>query len=443
VAEPTYEVQVGDVRARLAEMADESVHAVVTSPPYWGLREYGTEPQWWGGDLGCAHSDAVVHPGRKLTGGTGKSTLGAGSGGNRISMEFQTKSQESQGFIGADTLTCSDCGAWCGELGQEPHPDKFVDNLVEVFEHVRRVLRSDGVCFLNMDDTYLANRTYQVPSTKAGEVSNGRGMVVPEGLKAKELALVPQRLAIALQRAGWYVRSEVVWDKPDAMPESVTDRPTRTHETILMLTKMGSYFWDQEAVKEPLRDGNDWALDGGWRMLRNMRGVWSVTTDNYSEAHFATMSKEVAERAIRASTSERGVCGDCGAPVVRQVERRSVERHELPREHPEYRPARYSTQNGGADPYEGQGQRFTFTRTVGWQRSCSCDRGFIPAMVLDPFGGAATTLLVARRLNRSSVGIELSPEFAEQARRRMATWWKDVTAPRASKSEGQLVLTDA
>lgn len=403
--EPQVEVLEGDARARLRELPSDFVHAVVTSPPFWKLRDYGTPPQTW-----------------------------------------------------AD--------GWVGELGQEPHPDQFVEHLVEVFEEVRRVLRPDGVAFVDMDDTYCANRTYQVPSTKAGDVGNASGMRVPEGLKPKELALVPQRLALALQRAGWWVRCDGIWNPTNAMTESVTDRPSRAHEYIFMLTKSQSYFWDQEAVREPFSSETRMDVerssyppgssshvgvdgervkksDGGLPLNlagRNCRSVWTMPTESYPGAHYAVMAKSVAEKCILAATSEKGACERCGAAVVRIVERESIDRNELPPDHAEWRPGRYDSGKAGDPQSPGAGQRYVRTRTVGWRMPCECDSGTTPCVVLDPFGGAMTTALVAKRLGRSSIAIELSDEAVALGNERLETWWKDVTPLRGTVHDDQMKM---
>jgi DNA modification methylase len=421
--EPTFDLRIGEVREQLRALPENSVHAVVTSPPYWNLREYGTPPQWWGVSAVCASDE-------------------------------QHRLQ--------DDGHCHRCGGWYGELGQEPTPQEFAAHLVEVFREVRRVLRPDGVCFVNMGDSYAANRSYQVPSTKAGEVGNGKASKVPPGLKPKDLCLVPQRLAIALQDDGWWVRADVVWWKPNAMPESVEDRPARDHENVLMLTKSERYFYDRVAVMEastanPDRQGGTRRGSADWghtrdtngnnglaqklpTMMRNLRSVWAINTESYPGAHFAVMAKKVAERCVLAATSEKGCCAKCGAPIARVVETTSLDRNELPPDHPEWRPSRYDDGKAGDPQSPGAGQRYSEAKTVGWQATCACADETVPCTVLDPFLGSGTTAVVARRLGRNSVGVELGDEFAELARERMESWWKDVTPSRREVPDDQLAL---
>lgn len=346
----------GDVRDRLKQLPDNSVHCVVTSPPYWGLRDYGV----------------------------------------------------------------------AGQIGLEPSLPEFLTTMVEVFEEVRRVLRPDGTCWVNMGDSYAtsggAPTTIESANAPAGWTNRAQNSrVKPSGsLKPKDLCMVPHRLAIALQDAGWWVRNDIVWSKPNPMPESVRDRCTKSHEYIFLLTKSEKYFYDREAIKEqavgdpndPINrfDTKDYEVPGqkpqkrlsrgvgfghgtdaaqrnrgrikapgnvnpskgqaayesgdekhrtkagllayaqacveGLPAMRNRRSVWTIATQPFAEAHFATFPEELAETCIKA-----------GCPV------------------------------GGT--------------------------------VLDPFFGAGTTGVVADRLQRNCIGIELNPEYAAIAKRRI------------------------
>ncbi|OJT96811.1 MAG: site-specific DNA-methyltransferase [Rhizobium sp. 63-7] len=286
-------------------MEPQSVHCCVTSPPYFGLRDYGVD----------------------------------------------------------------------GQLGLEATPDEFVEAMVAVFREVRRVLRDDGTLWLNLGDSYAANRSYQVPSTKGGQKhgpgqsAGGKASVIPDGLKPKDLIGIPWRVAFALQADGWYLRQDIIWHKPNPMPESVRDRCTKAHEYIFMFSKSPRYYFDSDAIKEPAvsdhksgngfkRDarksyqnadgtprGNDeqWTGVGG---LRNRRSVWTVTTKPFKGAHFATFPPDLIEPCILAGCPEGGT-------------------------------------------------------------------------VLDPFGGAGTTGLVAQAHGRNAILLELNPEYAAMARERI------------------------
>ena len=241
----------GDVRAKLAELTDESVHCVVTSPPYWGLRDYGIEPQVWGGDAGCEHSWSE---GLRHTGGAGVQGESSQRKG-RANVETQETNRDAGNF-------CRRCTAWRGSLGLEPTIELYVEHMVEVFRAVKRVLRSDGTCWMNLGDCYAhsgaSGGTWNGSSPESSKTNAGAaaaaqssmGGTLSPGLKPKDLCMVPARVALALQADGWWLRSEIVWAKPNPMPESVTDRPTSAHEKVFLLSKSARYAYDTEAVRE-------------------------------------------------------------------------------------------------------------------------------------------------------------------------------------------------
>ena len=296
----------GDCREVLRTLADGSVNCCVTSPPYFGLRDYGNAAQ----------------------------------------------------------------------IGLESTPAEYVEQMVAVFREVRRVLRDDGTLWLNLGDSYAANRGYQVPSTlmngdatNAAQAGAGQGMRAAEfGLKPKDLIGIPWRVAFALQADGWYLRQDIIWAKPNPMPESVRDRCTKAHEYVCLMSKSERYHCDMAAIAEPaiypegpgnvkptkgagLGDERMRTREGvhniGANETRNKRSVWTIATKPFSEAHFATMAPELAETCIKAGCPEGGT-------------------------------------------------------------------------VLDPFGGAGTTGLVADQLQRNAVLCELSAEYIDIARRRIA-----------------------
>ena len=316
----TARVLVGDVRDRLAGVEAGSVQTCVTSPPYWGLRDYGND----------------------------------------------------------------------GQIGLEGTPEEFVESLCLVFDEVWRVLADDGTLWLNLGDSYAAQRggSYQPAETLAGGVSGvasdgsktnrGRGEGYSParnasaiGLKHKDLVGIPWRVAFALQARGWFLRSEIIWHKPNPMPESVTDRPTKSHEHIFLLAKSAKYFYDHESIKEPANPEyaarylygfggakNQELSDSGYGATkpigereydgkRNKRDVWTVPTKPYSGAHFAVYPTALIEPCILAGSRE----GDT---------------------------------------------------------------------VLDPFSGSGTTGVVALRNGRNYLGCELNPEYAELSRKRIS-----------------------
>jgi DNA modification methylase len=448
-------IRVGSALACLRAMPADSVHCCVTSPPYWGLRDYGTPPQVWGGDLGCRHQWGT-EVGR-LTSHPQQSRNGRGVCGDRTlhPSASRTALSASQGAF------CQRCGAWRGSLGLEPTYQLYVDHLVEVLRAVRRVLRPDGTLWLNLGDCYANDSKWGGKTSgkhaRALHGSTGVGRARQHtGLKPKDLVGIPWRVAFALQDDGWWLRRDIVWHKPNPMPESVRDRCTSAHEYLFHLTKSARYFFDGEAIKEPAaesviaraayknggtklaanRDRNDG--DKGqrtsfadWVGGRNKRSVWTIATSPFPEAHFATFPPALVEPCILAGTSERGVCPCCGAPWVRVIRKRSDVR--TPYATIGTGQKARASRNDGIGPNkvlreDGRGGDLATTQceTIGWRASCSCnsERGYtdpIPATVLDPFLGAGTTALVAARLGRDCIGIELSPAYAAMAERRTAT----------------------
>jgi DNA modification methylase len=288
---------IGDVRTAMQLIPDQSVQTCITSPPYWGLRDYGQGDQ----------------------------------------------------------------------IGLEETPQQYVDQMVEVFREVWRVLKDDGTLWLNIGDSYAGSG--KGPAGNLGATHNERHMehkhsaIVPDGLKPKDLVGIPWRLAFALQADGWYLRQDIIWAKPNPMPESVTDRCTKSHEYVFLMSKSRQYFYDHEAIKESAstepkaRDKNaegyqaDYAkgerFSAGERVFgadgkRNKRDVWNVATKPYKGAHFAVMPEALIEPCILAGSA----AGDT---------------------------------------------------------------------VFDPFTGSGTVGMVALRHNRNFVGTELNPDYAELA----------------------------
>lgn len=421
-----WEVREGDALARLREMPDESVQCCVTSPPYFGLRDYGTG-SWEGGDAACAHKATNYDRGERADRGN--------------VMERTTPYREACGRCGARRVD--------RQIGLEPTPDEFVDALVAVFREVRRVLRADGTLWLNLGDSYANSPRGNAPGDVAssnlaggggyqdGIARGGMDKSRLPGVKQKDLLGIPWLVAFALRADGWYLRSDIIWAKPNPMPESVTDRPTKAHEYVFLLSKSQRYFYDADAIREgsgvsfasrgfkaesqALRQSVGTAQSGGTGersaipiVGRNKRTVWTVATQPYSEAHFATFPPKLIEPCILAGSSPQA-CGECGAPWGRVVERTPmvVEASERRRNMESEQGARARTQTGGTMTQAPTSQ------TVGWESSCDHDDDSGRCVVLDPFAGAGTTGLVATRRGRSFVGIELNPTYAEMARNRI------------------------
>ncbi len=395
--------------ARHLPLSDACVQCCVTSPPYWGLRDYG-----------------IV-----------------------------------------------------GQLGLESTPDAYVAQIVAVFREVRRVLKDDGTVWLNLGDSYAANRSYQVVDNKHVDVGNSKSSTVPDGLKPKDLVGIPWRVAFALQADGWYLRSDIIWHKPNPMPESVTDRPTKAHEYLFLLTKAERYYYDAEAIaeastgqdagngfKRPERlsydgrgDETPWTANPAG--TRNRRSVWTIPTLPYAGAHFATMPEALVQPCILAGSRLAGKRCDCDEviaspegsgpiddpsfvtgragfnrprradegtrPVTRREQRSyaaqirlSAYREEMQAEAGEAFAHYIRTDASGARPPRPDLLRRWLAH--GWLREPEpCRHPIEPAdLVLDPFSGSGTVLDVAQRHGRRAVGCDLNPAYHVLAQARTA-----------------------
>ncbi|HQN91638.1 MAG TPA: site-specific DNA-methyltransferase [Methanoculleus sp.] len=368
----------GDVIDCLRSLPDACVQCVVTSPPYWGLRDYGVE----------------------------------------------------------------------GQIGLEPTPEEHVEKMVEVFREVKRVLRDDGTLWLNYGDCYAASgRKDENGCSNRSEFPEMPGRSPSGPLKPKDLVGMPWRIAFALQADGWYLRSDIIWSKPNPMPESVTDRPTKSHEYVFLLAKRERYFYDTDSIRDPPtgrtgpmrfwkkgmegqakgnRNDAERVMQKDGSIGRNRRTVWEIATQPMPDAHFATFPEALVEPCISAGTSERGACPECGAPWRRVVERvrdhglapvaggKTATLAETDRWNRLDR-RRKAARAAGEDP----DNPFGHGTTLGWQPTCTCGGDPVPCVVLDPFGGSGTVAKVARDLGRSSILIEINPEYVQIAKKRL------------------------
>lgn len=446
--EQVNQVVCADALEYLQQIPDGVVQTCITSPPYWGLRDYGTA-EWEGGDPKCDHVEQKIRIRNNLA-----AAANSCDGGSRS----QTNRQDNDSISLLYRKACGKCGAIRidKQLGLEATPEEYVAKMVEVFWEVRRVLRDDGTCWLNLGDTYCNNSQSgggdptiskrnlggaQQPCVAKASYRRDRrpdidsGHKAVPGLKPKDLCMMPARVALALQADGWWLRSDIIWSKPNPMPESVTDRPTKAHEYLFLLSRSEKYFYDADAIREDGpsytrkaggyygRDGNNASRFGGKGGFgdsdittygRNKRTVWTIATEPCPEAHFATIPKKLVEPCILAGTSEKGQCPECGKPWVRVVEIVDVDG----RLGSSYHDHSDDLKRGQRDVPAGEGSPVKKTR--GWRPDCLCGEicpaDPVPQIVLDPFCGKGTVAEVAIGFDRDYLTCDLNREYCEMAR---------------------------
>ncbi len=417
--------------ARTIPLTDRSVHCVICSPPYFGLRDYSTG-RWEGGDdPACDHSAAII-------------SKHGGWDGNNKNPDGTPRESRYAGTPSQMSRACRKCGARRidRQIGLESSIEAYVDVMVRVFREVKRVLRDDGTLWLNMGDAYAQTTLRHRRDTADADWSKSYGMIdnsystVFTGLAPKNLLGMPWRVAFALQADGWVLRSDLIWAKANPMPESCRDRPTKSHEYLFLLSKKSTYFYDAEAVRE---DNSETSHTGGqyrhsWkyesighgsstsqmavgipipRNGRNLRSVLTLPTESWPGAHFATFPRKLVEPCIKAGSSERGCCPRCGAGWTRVMERGE----QVEAGHVRGKNAAYCAERA----VNGESIKRWTSSTLGWHASCQCPpHAPVPAVILDPFAGSGTTLVVANALGRHAIGLDLSREYlTNQAQRRL------------------------
>lgn len=413
----------GDALEELRKLPMQSVHCCVTSPPYWGLRDYKIPPTIWDGDPACEHSFDNETVNGELRRGLGLASSVHNTRGGAIKCAKVGNISAVRGF-------CSKCGAWRGCHGLEPTPGLYVKHEVTLFKEVHRVLRDDGTLWLNLGDTYTAGgcggdtgKSGLQGSTESQDQSKAAaGQRIGHGssfrpdriqrqdapwkkapnIKSKNLIGIPWRVAFALQAEGWYLRSDIIWHKPNPMPESVRDRPTKSHEYIFLLSKQERYFYDAAAISEPLTYGSVERLSqvtlesqrGGSRVPGktngNMKAVYKKPYTNNSTKDYASSGAQDAS-ATKSRIVDRILAGELVTRNKRTVWTVTTQ---------PFKDAHFAT----------------FPPDL--IRPCIRAGCPVDGTVLDPFSGSGTTGMVAIEEGRRAILIELNPEYMKLAEQR-------------------------
>ena len=374
----------------LATLPDESVQCCVTSPPYWGLRDYGTA-DWEGGNADCDHQGKPMRT---------KAQINANCSGGR-----DVKNATAKQFY---KNICGKCGATRidNQFGLEETPVAYVENMVAVFREVRRVLRDDGTLWLNLGDSYSGVAGSSMDKERSKTINFAtlpKRKDLEGGLKHKDLAGIPWRVAFALQADGWWLRQDIIWHKPNPMPESVTDRCTKAHEYIFLLTKSARYYYDNEAVKEPQICSDPRLIKSG--IVRSREYGYST-----KENELRTGNRKYDDVPINYAGNGTNVKGHKGNSMNTLDGKRN----------------KRSVWTVAAKPFKGA-HFATFPPDL--IEPCILAGSAADTLVLDPFSGAGTTGVVAVQHGRRYIGIELNPDYLEMSRKRIQLVRDSLTVP--------------
>ena len=449
----TNKIYVGNVLDVLKTFPDNSINMVMTSPPYWALRNYKTAAQLWDGDKDCEHV-------------WGEEIRMVSDGGPNGALDSHNKDIH----FSATSNFCNKCGCWRGELGNEPTFDLYIKHLCDIFDEIKRVIREDGSIYVNIGDTYgtksgsgFVNDNLN-PKTEE-EISDSTGIQEANELRGttkemhKNLCNIPARFSIEMQNRGWTLRNEIIWKKNNVMPSSASDRFTVDFEKVYFFTKNKKYYfkqqfdpytepldrWGGEEVKEyhgkyhadgantgennkePYKNNNPHIARIGYpereRSMRpnplgkNKRTTWNINTKPYREAHFATFPLELCKTPIDAGCPLEQ-CSVCGKPKIYykevvgfgEVEKydgnaiKDYESNGLP-----------NASDTKRNILNSMSKISEFNNIA----TCDCNAPFEAGIVLDPFMGSGTTAIEAINQGKKYVGIELNEEYAKLAEKRI------------------------
>ena len=432
----------GNVIDILKSFPSESIDCVITSPPYWALRDYKTDDHIWDGDPNCAHEW-----------GMDLKFAGQVSGNKDLTTGFQNKSKiGADGQIPTDRKRptagnfCSKCSAWRGSLGLEPTFDLYVKHLCDIFDEIKRILKRTGTCWVNLGDTYYGGgrgRGQGIAEWSEKQRSNTGTLDMPQPnwgneLPHKCLCQIPFRFSIEMCNRGWILRNTLIWYKPNAMPQSVKDRFTSDFEYVFFFVKSKKYWFEQQ-YEPHLWAGRDKRsikqvapksgkiLTGQYaigkvsydKQGRHKRCVWSINTKAFAEAHFATFPETLIEPMIKAGCPEF-VCTKCKKSRKRKYKVIPGSSKECPKTQSSHEARGGSGKPTGTVGKSGSGRIDGKTIEIGYT-DCGCGTGFDGGVVFDPFMGSGTVAVVAKKLGRHYVGTELNSDYIDMANKRIGS----------------------
>lgn len=431
----------GDALSVLQTFPDNSIDMCMTSPPYWGLRDYGVE-QIFGGDKDCEHEwiDKAIR----------FNVIGGG---------INAKQKTNRGKLKESYIanTCQLCGAWKGQLGLESTPEMYIKHMTEIFHEIKRVLKKEGTLWIVIGDTYTNKSIPAGNDPTIGKRNIGESKYSPtivDGLPSKCLCMIPERLAWAMIQDGWILRNKNIWYKHNGMPSSVRDRFSNKYEIVYMFSQTKKYYFDLDAVREPhvtqenRPDGivrnREWGYNSKENKLRerkwsdipgqqkqsiekhsgyyrdgkclvdfkagkNPGDVFEINTQPYPEAHFAVYPVKLCEKPIKAGCPKE-VCVKCGKARERVIKRKVEFTSGSGRSGNPPKGKHENEIQSKSGSYDIRMGPVVTNKTIGWT-SCDCNAGFKPGIVIDPFSGAGTTCYTAIKLGCDFIGIEINGKY--------------------------------
>ena len=451
IDEWTNKIHCGHVLDILRQMPSKMVDVCVTSPPYWGLRDYGKSTSViWDGNVNCEHewymNNFKQHSGRGDCQKSGK-------------YSEQENIPDKQMY----RSMCVKCEAWNGQLGLEPHPQMYINHIVEIFREVKRVLKDTGTLWLNIGDTYCEAKGGYYEKRKDNnefgftnkEHQLKRKAPIYDGnwLQPKQKLMIPERVAIAMQDDGWILRNKIIWFKPNHMPSSVADRLSCSYESVFFFSKGRKYYFDLDSIRVPHKSSSlrrvayakkidervtdkqpSWT--GGHSAMQRKKGeksftqvaydpkgknpgdTWIINTKPFKGAHFATFPTTLIERILKCA-APREVCSLCGKPRERIIKSHAYKEFNVTKEDREKaKEEKGYTHHSASNLITGLNKKPNWAKvyrgeTIGWTK-CNCNEKFKGGIVLDTFIGSGTTALVAKQLGLNWIGIELNEKYAKE-----------------------------